>query len=318
MRTNERTVHFYDLILESHTPSGGVENPSCAPLSVMLSGLTSLNPKGHALIERGDVMIEIADWKYQSAKGYLKILINRADRNASDVAFKNFKTKNIRKGGKTVEEGVDYSSHIIIKPQPGQPRALVLMTMGAGVTALMIQKMFNVLSRLLNSAATHPAIFSFPHPSGEMDSKGSPVAYKVRYRYHCVAHQGALLEDALKNGEFVAMELIAHEYRGFDAGGNLQVKRQSISIAAENPAVITAAGLKNAIKHFIRNKPDHQYDSAKVIYKGTAGDTHTATLKTNDLDAAFTRKQVISLPTAVEQQQSTFSSVVISEMEKLL
>lgn len=284
----------------------------------VLAALTASKPKGHALVERGDVMIEVADWKYDPAKGYVKILINRADRNASDVAFKHFKTKHIRKGGKTNDEGVDYSAHIIIKPHATEPRALVLMTMGAGVTALMVERMFNVLTRKLKGSAVSPLLFAFPHPSGEQDFKGSPAMYKVRYRFECVAHKGAMLDDALRNGEFLSMELIAHEYSGFDVGGNLQIKRQSLSVGAANPAMVTGAALKNAIRHFFSKKPAHQYDSARVSYKGSAGDTHTATLQTNDLDAAFTRKQVISLPTPVEQQQSGFSPVVIAEMEKLL
>lgn len=114
------------------------------------------------------------------------------------------------------------------------------------------------------------------------------------------------------------MELVAHEFSNFDAAGNLTVQEQSISVKATNPKLLTAAGLKNAVKRFLKSEPQYQFDDLRIRYKDAMGKDRATTLKTNDLDAAFTRKETVELSMEVDAQQSKLSSVVVAALEKLL
>lgn len=318
MKTDERTVHFYDLILDSHTGSREITSPACTDLEKILIRLFNAKPIGHAIVKTGSIIVNVTDWTYDPSNGSHKLLLNRADRNVSDITFRDFNSNLTRRAGKTKIEGVESSAHIIIKISPNKRSALVLMTAGAGVTAQVIERLFYQLTTALKKTAGNDDIFTFSHPSGERDKKGNPVTYRVNYRYECVGHKSTVLDDALRNGTFLSMDLIAHEHLQFDNGGNLQIEEQSISVKAASPSLLTAAGLINAVKSFLKNSPLQQYDNARIRYKGDGGDPQTTTLKTNDLDAAFTRKQKIQLPNSVDSQQIKLHPEIIAAMEKLL
>jgi len=318
MKTNERTIHFYDLILDSHTRSVGIPRPACIDLDKLLTRFLSNKPIGHQIVKTNNIIIEVADWIYDSGTQCHQLLINRADRDVSDITFKDFKSNNRRKAGKTTLEGVEASAHLIIKPNADKRSALILMTVGAGVTVLAVERLCLQLTKILKDDDTNIDIFEFAHPSNERDSKGNPVTYRVNYKYECVGHKSTVLDDALRNGRFLSMDLIAHQQKAFDAGGNLQIEEQSICIKAAVPSLLTAAGLINALKSFQKQNPNQQYDDARIRYKGDNGDPQTTTLPTNDLDAAFTRKQKVHLTSAVEAQQTSLHPDIIAAMHKLL
>lgn len=284
----------------------------------ILLAMSKTNPSKHIISENSREIVEVSDWKYDHGKNYLAILINRADKDESDVAFKKFSNRSIRKGGKTTDEGIDYSSHIIIRPTGTDPKALVLMTMGAGIGASALEKMFNQLMKVIAPLHSNTALFNFAHPSGAVDAKGKAVTYKVRYGFECVGHKSSQLDAALKNGAFVGLELVAHQYSQFDAGGNLQVQQQTIAVSAQNPTQVTGATVKNAVKKYLQGTPAYPFDQVRIRFKGEAGQERTTTLPANDLGAAFIRKETLQLPSPVEQQQSVFSSTIVAEMEKLL
>lgn len=318
MKTKERTVHFYDLILSSYSGAEGIARPACADLDAILSRLSKANPIGHMIVNNRSIIMCVADWKFDKTLMCHKILINRADSNVSDVTFRDFKSNLIRKAGKTKVEGVECSAHIIVKPKPDKRSALLMMTGGAGVTSQRLDSLFTQLTTALKDDPASIDLFAFGHPSNERDAKGNLVTYKVNYKYECVGHKSAVLDDALRNGAFLSMDLIAHEHRAFDTGGNLQIEEQSISIKAVNPSLMTAAKLINSVKAYLKNAPPQQYDNARIRYKGNNGDPQVTTLSTNDLDAAFTRRQKIELANDVEAQQTKLNPDIISAMEKLL
>lgn len=318
MKTTERTVHFYDLKLDSYTGTSGIERPACVDIDVLLSHIVDSKPIGHAIYKSGNILVDVADWAHDVNTGCHKILINRADRNVSDITFRDFNSNKTRKAGKTKQEGVEFSSHIIIKPNADKRSALVLMTIGSGVTAQLIDRLFTQLTSELKDVPKHVDLFCFTHPSAERDAKGRPVTYRVNYKFECLGHKSTVLNDALKNGTFISMELIAHEHRAFDAGGNLQIEEQSICVKAATPSLMTAAGLINAVKAYMKNSPPQQYDNARIRYKGDGGEPQTTTLKTNELEAAFTRRQKIHLPSEVEAQQTKLQPEIIAALEDLL
>jgi hypothetical protein len=318
MKTDERTVYFYDLVLSAHAQFEGIVNASGADLSEILALIAKLKPLNYEITKpNSKVAVVVSDWQHDTKKGIHKILINRADCDVSDVAFRDFSSKKIRKAGKTKIEGVEYSSHIIIKPRSDNRTALMLMTMGAGVTAVLVDRMLSQLTKNLDLAA-NKSLFNFAHPSAQRNARGEPFTYKVKYSYQSNGHKGSALEDALTTGTFISMDLIAHEFSSFDSGGNLHVEAQSISVKANVPKLLTAAGLINAVKAFMGNKPAQQYDNARIRFKTADGSDQTTTLDTNDLDAAFTKKQKVMLDVDVESQQTKLNANIITAMEQLL
>jgi hypothetical protein len=318
VRTKERVVYFYDLLIESYTGADGIKNAASADLRDLLARILQSRPIGHAIASRGTVRVDVADWKFAAGQGTHRVLINRADKTLSDVAFRDFDSRKVRKGGKTKAEGIEASCHVIMRPNKDGRSALVLLTAGAGVTRETVERLIAQRVRQLAKSEANDDLFAFRHPSGEKAANGAPATYRVRYKVECVAHKSKQLDEALKHGGFVSLDLIAPEYDKFDAGGNLRINASSISIKADNPTLVTAAGLVNAVKSYLKKTPKNAYDSARIRYKADGNNTSTVTLNTNDLDSAFSRKERVELSTEAEAQQEKLEPIVIAAMESLL
>lgn len=318
MKLNERTVHHYDLVMSSSTRSKGIVNPSKCTLEALITGFTKLGANGTEISKTAGASVEISDWNFNAATKILTVLLNRADREVSDVAFKDLTSKVRRRAGKTKQEGIETSCHLLVKPNTDGHSALVLMTMGSGITFQTVERVLTTLAKLAKAVKANHDLFNFALPSGEADAAGKPVTYAVRYSFHLLAHKGSILDDALKGGSFVSMELIAHKHSPFDAGGNLQFQKQSFFVVAANAKSVSGALVKSALKKYLNADPEYQFDSARIAYTDTDGRTKATTLETNNLDAAFTKRDVISLASPVESQQDQISATIRDEMLKLI
>lgn len=319
MKLRERTVHVYDVIVSSHaTGRKEIPNPNCASIVDLLSRVSKNISKHKNLVNKGTEIVEICDWRHDSINNRFEILINRADRNVSDITFKHFETRTARKAGKKDIEGIECSSHVVIAPSKNLLIATLLLTVGSGVTISRIETMLNVLVRELRTSGKHKDIFTFAHPSGEKDEKNKAKKYSVRYRFNCVAQQSILLTEALKNGHFVSMDLISHNYENFDSGGNLQIQEQILNIKPTIKNKVTANSIMNAVRSFVRLPQGKAYNELRVRYTNSAGRQQSAALQVNNLDAAFTRREVIELDQDVQEQQTVIDKTIIDAMIKLL
>jgi hypothetical protein len=258
--------------------------------------------------------VELADWDSHKVSNTFWALINRADADRSDITLRDLKTRAVRKAGKLRHEGIESSAHTLIAPHADGRRALILMTMGAGVSMVTLEKMFRELGKVVLGDAANDDLSLFNHPSGEREKDGSQKKYRVHYSFDILAHKGQLLDNALKSGRFSSMELVAHEFKKFDAGGNLQITQQTVLVKAGNPGTITASNLVQSVKTYLRGQPSHQFEKVKIQYKNDAGDPSTATFDINDLDAAFTKRESIHFDTDVEAQQSSISNTVMEQL----
>lgn len=314
MKPRQRTIHFYDLILKSHTKSR-ISNPSCCSITDILS---KLKPKGREVINNRNISLEVTDWLHDKKHNIFYCLLNRADANVSDVAFKDFGTKNRRNGGKTKSEGIEYSCHVIFKPDHDPRKALMLMTMGSGVTYGAIEKFLREFTQELQVLNQHPNLFKFPHPSGAVDENGNPETYKVSYAFSAEGHMGTLLDDALETGTFHDMELVADQHAQFDSGGNLQVDHQSLHVVAANAKTVTGAFLKNALTRWKKTPQGSAYRTARIKFKTVDGTTKSNSFDINNLDAAFTRRENVELANEVDGQQVRLNKTILDAMLKLI
>ncbi len=315
---DRRTVHFYEIEMQSWTRSA-VENPSKTTFMKMLRCFDALKIAPPVEVSKTKLARTIlVDARYDSTNGWYELLLNKADAAVSDVALRDFNTARTRKAGKTRTEGIEMSSHVMVRPNPNGHTATVLLTMGAGVAVKDVAALFKRLSTQASKVPAHRDLFYFDDPSGARDKQGNPEQYRVSYRFVPSAYKSQTLSNALKSGEFEYMELIAHEDGEFDAGGNLKVEQRVVKVSAGLPVHVTGAKIVNAVRDYLKKPDAEHFDTLRVRYKTPTGNSTSTTLDIAGLDAAFTQKETIRFLSEVEAQQNQLSQTVLNEMRKLM
>lgn len=315
-----RTVHFYELKLNPYTQAK-VQRPSLAELPDLLKSFQSLAGTGKLPMTVGGttkVRTKLIDWRYDATNGHYELLLNRADVGVSDTTLRDFDTDRVRKAGKTRREGVEISSHVIVRPNSDGQTALLIMTMGAGLSPGHVERLFRSLCKAAEAKRANRAMFYFDDPSGRKDDDGKPVQYKVRYGFAVYAHPGQTLTDALRVGQFESMELVGYAQKAFDSGGTLQIHERTLKIEAVNPKLVTGAQIINATKRFLKAGNGQDFDKLRLHYKTPAGKPTSATVPINDLDGAFTFKEAIEFNTDVQDQQMELNETILTQMRPLL
>jgi len=316
----KRTVHFYEIHVHAYSKSG-IQNPSCAPLPVLLNcfaGLATASKLPQTVRKSSQVHTVLSDWNYDQASNSYQLLISKANAALSDVALRDLKTAKLRKAGKTKAEGIEVSAHILLRPNANGKTATVLLTMGAGVASKDVEVLLRGLSRMASKLPKNKTLYWFDDPSGAKDDKGKPKQYEVHYGFAAYSHMGQTMTEALRTGEFTSMELVAPVRSQFDAGGNLQITERTLTVHADLPKTVTAAGVRNAIRHFQKQPDASIYSKLRIHYKTVSGKTTSATLELNHLDAAFTLKEQIDFTMDVEAQQESLCPAIVDGMKTLL
>ena len=310
---------FYEVLLESTTRSLDVDRPSCASFSSLLACIDTVakgKKKPFTLKKSSEIHTVLSDWKHDSRNGCYNFLISKANADQSDVAFRNMSSANLRKAGKTKSEGIEISSHVMLRVNSDEKSATVLMTMGAGVSIGNVIMILGSMAREAADLKKYASLFHFDKPLAAKDEHGNWLKYKVAYKFSAQAFPGQNLIEALKSGEFEEMDLIHSEDAAFDEGGNLKIVERMISVKATLPKAVGASTLKNAIRQ--RYGGDVPFDRLRIRYKTATGNTATATLPIDDLDAAFARKEKIKFSTEVDAQQDTLSPTILDGMLPLM
>ena len=314
MRNREIAVAFYDLLIKSNTRVRAIESPACADISDVIRALASMvREKQKPVIEqRGrTTLIEVMDFEFDSKKNEIHILVNRADRDLPDVAFKDFKTRETRFAGKKKEEGIDISTHLVLRPSADGRSAVLLVTQGGGMSIGILEAFFGKWTRLLKDEGKHLKLFEFPHPSGEKDK-----SYQVTYSFECHGHKGATLENDLALGKLTEMELISHRSARFDSGGNLMMSATSISLKP----IATFAGTLTNIKAAIRDgmsQSKESYDEVRIKFKDHSDKLRSESFLINALDEAFVRREYIHFDTDIQSNYKKISKQIHDQMSGL-
>ena len=315
---DRRTVHFYEIEMQSWTRSA-VERPAKTTFPRMLECFNALKVALPVEVSKRKLArSSLVDATYDATNGWYELLLNKADAAVSDVAFRDLDTAQMRKAGKTKTEGIEISSHVMVRPNSDGHTATVLLTMGAGVAVKDVAALLKMLSQRASRLPAHRELFYFDNPSGARDEHGHPEQYRVSYRFVPSAYKSQTLANALRFGMFENMELIAHEDRDFDSGGNLKIEQEVVKVTAELPAQVTGAGIVNAVRNYLKKPGAEHFDTLRVRYKTPTGASTSTTLEVAGLDNAFTQKETIRFSSEVEAQESQLSQTVLNEMRKLM
>lgn len=315
MKTRERLVFFYDLTISSKSRNTAIGRPSCISFKEGIDAIHKGKPTGVSLTRRSSELIEIADWHFDAQTQTYQVLVNRADLSVADPAFKNFRTKTVRPGGKTKDEGIDISTHLIIKLDGSSQTALVLVTYGAGITASIIERLFKQLMKGVKDVKRHAALFHFAEPGGSIGKDGNPVTYEVDYEFSASGHQSQTLKDDINAGRFVSMDLITDVSEKFDNSGNLQIKRQVLKIKPVSANKVSMGGLINAVQEARKART---LNAARIRFKDSDGKQREEQFSIDALEKAFTRKQHISFESDLPSQSTKIDATIIDGMLELL
>lgn len=313
------TVHFYDLIIRSHTAKGfKVKSPSCAKIGDVLTAALT-RAKGHELNPNAKVLMKSLDDVGTSAPGSLALLLNCADMTKPDPRFKDFKKKTLRPAGKLAFEAVTKSCHALLVPDQSSPhKALLVMTMRSGIQSEDIAELFNQLSLLASAKATNSHLYEFTDPSNARDENGKYLKYRVNYHFQAVAHTSENLAEALRTGTFKEMTLMVNDEAPFDQGGNLLVTQKSVTVKSFSLAPLSWNRLKQGISSYSNNVQNGKFDKVKVSYATREGEDKSTTMQINQLDQAFTRREHIVLGVHTPDCFGAIDQRIINDLHRLI
>lgn len=314
MKSREIAVAFYDVTIESSSRKRGIDNPTGADIDSLFKAVADLMKgaeRPRYTHRNKTILLEVMAWEHVPGKNEYHVLLNRADQDRPDVAFKDFSTRKTRMGGKTKTEGIDMSTHMIIRPNRNGKSALLLVTQGAKVGIAVLEQLFKALAKSLDEGGKHEQLFVMDAPSG---AKGD--TYRVRYAFTCLGHKGQTLAQDLARGELLQMELVSHKPAKFDSGGNLMVEATAITL---KPALGFTGGL-SAIKQSIKeglSKEGNHYDSLRIRFKDHSLHPRTETFAINKMEEAFVRREYLTFPTDLQSSYTVLSKDIISAMQNL-
>ncbi len=314
MKSRERTIYFYDVLVSSTTRNKGIEVPTCVSFREVIKLITSLDLSGKdgAFKKGANELFQIQDHKFNRSVGDLELLINHADKSLADPVFKDFVSRHTRKAGKKPLEGIDISTHVLLIPSRTNPySALLLITFGSGVTANFVEKMLEKLMALASGRPENKKFFEFRDPSGEADA-----TYAVKYKFSCVGHKSQHLSDALSKGTLQGVELIAHQTGGIDAGNSFVSVAQTLTIKPLSTVKPSLTMMVSAIKS-VTSSTGKNFDSVRVRFKDASETTREELFATNDLEAAFVKKERLKFNTDIPSQHTAINRGIMDAMRAL-
>lgn len=309
----ERVVSFYDLRFFSKI-YGQKDQLALIPIEDALKIAHEMWRSDPLTRGRGSIQVTLDDWKQSPTQGEHHIVINRADASMEDIPLKDTKTKVRRMAGKTIDEGIDLTAHILIKlTAAGQYTATLLMTGGSSLPSAEVGNYLSLLFRQAKKSAKYKHHFSRPHASGEA---GKSIS--VTHHFELNSHPSVSLQEILKRGELQGLEVISIAHSALDAEKKFTIAQKSVKLNLVNPGEPMLVSIfKKAIGSAGRelgDKPTH----AKLTYRPDGQQAQTTTLPVNDLEQVFVKKERIKFAHPILPMYETVSKAVIDKLRGLL
>ena len=313
MKKRELGVAFYNLSGLPRAPRTGIESPVGADMATIMKHLfkafRSTSDPLRPSIEHGATLLELADMGHDEAMGEYHLLVNFSDSDTADFLFKNNTTRRSRSSTKQEDDGIDRSTHILLKVlNPRQARLLV--TARTGVGAYRLAQLFGRAVNMLDQRSTSAHLFVQPHPNAVPGE-----TYRVNYKFECQGYMGSTLQEALDGGKLNGVELIRYERDAeFDDDGELLKKSTSIQLRPTDATGITLGRLQRAVRRVI---PDG-YSKAVIAFSDHEGEQRSKTFDIDALEEAFVRKEVMKFDTDLVQSYARISPAIIAKMREHL
>ena len=301
-------------------PKSTFDAPKPISIARAFELIEMLNPLiCHKDYSKGRVRLYISDWDWDKSDRIIKILVNRSDKDVASPIFSDPNTKSRRKVEKKDGEGLDFSSHILIKlPSSDYDDALMLMEGCSGLSAPIIIKFLN---SLLSDARQLPVSdFKRPHPDGSVDKGGKPTTYKVAYYLEHVGHISDDLKADINAGKIQSIELFEKQKeRHFDQEEYFIPKRKTLSLSLNEESV----GLKkiyDLIPTLLKSAKENNYGAARIRFSTSSGEPRTLNLETDSKpENIYIKKESLKdFHPELESSYANFHVPLINEMKLLI
>lgn len=292
LQDNERYVIECSLQMQPYP-----DNAPNMPLTACVPHLTQLIDDGNAVYvyQKDTCSLRITD--YDHSDGYLTLLLQIADKKASDPAFSDFETGVTRTEKKRDNEGIAATAHLVISTTPSDedfPNMYdAVLEEVSGVTK-------TVVSQALTKFFDEATDFDFVNPD-------SGKKIRCRPRISLQAHPSHALSEMLKKGWVTGFSVVKNraddrldEYEG------LSVEAEQLTIKVEKRS--RAQKALDQIKRLQRFAVESKY--SKVIVKYLDSNKRHKSLsisarEENIADKFFSKSDKVTLETDIEQCQKT-------------
>lgn len=321
LEANRRWAYYYDLNLESY--------PADAPAFEMEDVLQKVkaywsNGKAVYKYRNQEVTVRIADIKF--SKEYAAILIHHSDIKATDPAFSNTTTGELRVEEKEDDEGIAVGCHIIIRRTSLPGNKSRYLTMIEEVTGVPKSIIVQFLTAVLRGCCQKT--FS--------TSANSKKKYSSRPRVKLEGHGSSTLKESLEKGALQNITLVEKgtgEY--FDDNQELLVTGKQLSLKVTGGPIGDAALniIANALKlgkkeyHHVRvvysevvDKKKKKMPDGKVksIEKKKQRTVDFETRNRKFADSLFTKSESIKLTDEIGQCEKVIHPELSRKMKKLM
>lgn len=319
MKINKRTVNFYEVQLHTISLSNDIPVPNQTPMSDVLPFLARHIPASFE-IPCGSTPIEVTASRWDDAANELHLLLNIVDPERSDVAYRRRRTKTRRLGNKATDEDIEVSSHVVLRPLDGSPTAQMAMTTGAGIYPSKVVSLLKSIYRAQSKSAHIKRLTNPPIPTGTEDSKGKPKTFKVRHQFNFHGMPNGTLNEIIRTGKIVGIELIDTDIQSLDSSGNVSIDKMQMHVSVTS-ASVDIPFIRRLMQVSVRRR-NINADKIRIEYIDSRADTNqkpkSQTFRPNQLEEAFTRSETIELDTAHHDHQTHISDEIITKMSALL
>ena len=314
MDKNERVVSFYDLRFFSRM-HGDETQIANLPIAEALALTRTMWEADHLEMGKKAIQITLDDWVYSARHQEHHLVFNRADASMDDIPLKDRKTKKRRMAGKTIDEGIDLTAHILIKlPKKVDENASLLMTGGSSLASADIGRYLGLLFRQAKRTGRHEKLFRREHPGGEL---GRTIALTPHFALE--AHPSVTITEILRKGQLEGVELVALSDSKFDSEKTFTVTQKALKLEIVQPGKSMLlktfrAAIAGAAKALGGDEPD----VARLTYKPEGEKSQTTSLPIDDLEQVFVKKDRIKFEQPILPMYEKVVPIVIDKLRLLL
>lgn len=288
LQDNERYIIECSLKLSpfpDNAPSMTLEQ--CAPY------LTELIDEGKAVYVYQKEMCSLRIKDYDYSDGYLTLLLQLADKKASDPAFSHFETGETRTEKKRENEGIASTAHLVIAVKPGNEDF-------PNMYDAVLEEVSGITKTIVGQALT-----KFFDEATDFDFKSPDTGRKIRCRpkVELEAHPSHALGEMLKKGWVTGFSVVKTKADArMDEDSGLKVEEEQLKIKVEKRSRSEKA--MQQIKQLLDFAVDNKYSKVVVRYLD-ANKRHKSlpisAREKNVADMFFSKSDKITLASNIKQ-----------------
>lgn len=326
-KNDERMVLFFDMKISTYASmgrQGKLAGLQALPIDQLFQLVDQMRLQ--QLLSRSNrkhtETMYLADMDLDKRKGYLTLLINRSDRQASDYVLSDPPKSKRRVIAKNAGEGADFSGHLVIRLASAGPDTYrAALEVSPGLPSSKIALFLNHLLRLCDLA--NPTQFHRPHPDGSRDKDGNPRVVKARHKIELRGHPSNTFLKDLESGTISGIELINGRHRNHAWDSNGYIVEQSREVHLKPNAKQIAGKIYDTVKSVCGVANNKHYELMRIKFTTLTGVNRSVDLETDSAQVAdderYIKKETIrNFPTPLPASFAAISPDIRDRIRVLL